>query len=229
MKKTQKTTRRNLPHILNAGATYFITSNLHGALPKKVLIELMQEYQQKVDVLKVTRPKNFKRKKAVLDRQYFKKYDEYLDQVITGPTYLAQPKIAEILQNQFHRYDGEYYDLLAFTIMSNHFHLLIDTSIQINSFEANPVFIPDDYIDLSKIMNRLKGVSARYCNLALKRKGIFWIQEYYDRIVRNDREKQHYLHYILQNPVKAGLTQNWKEFPYSYLKKGLWIKDELIY
>jgi REP element-mobilizing transposase RayT len=216
MKKAQKTTKRYLPHILSAGSVYFLTSSLDGSLPKFVLEKLKKEYHEKVNHLKRAKPNNYKLKINALEREYFKKFDEYLDKALYGPTYLADPEIANILKEQFHRFDGKYYHLVAYTIMSNHFHLLIDTSIQLEDLDVNLEYVPDDYVDLSKIVGRIKGASSRFANIALDRKGAFWLKEYFDRIVRNEKEEQYYVNYILQNPVKAGLVQKWDEYPYSF-------------
>ncbi len=136
MKKATKFSRRKLPHILSAGSIYFVTSNLKGTIPKSVLKSLSEDYHQKVNELIIAKPKNYKSKISLIQRLYFLKYDKYLDMALNGPTFLAQKEIAEILKEQFHRFDGKYYSLLAYTIMCNHFHLLIDTSIIIN--DANP-------------------------------------------------------------------------------------------
>lgn len=218
MKEAQKFTRRNLPHIQSAGATYFVTSCLFGALPLRVISELKEEYQRKLDEIKIIQPKNADRMISVLSNYYFKKYDAYLDEALNGPTYFDQPQIAALLKEQFHRFDGEFYDLVAFTIMPNHFHLLIDTSIQLEDETLEVSQVPDAYVNLSKIMFRIKGASARYCNMALKRKGTFWMEEYFDRIIRNENDQLYYINYIIQNPVKAGLVDNDRNFPHTYIK-----------
>lgn len=218
MKSAHKSTRRNLPHIQSAGATYFVTSSLFGALPVKVISELKEEFQRKLDEVKITQPENADRRIAVLNSHYFKKYDAYLDKALHGPTYFEQPQIAELLKEQFHRFDGEFYDLLAYTIMPNHFHLLIDTSVQLATEDLEMDEVPDSYVNLSKIMFRIKGASARYCNLALGRIGSFWMEEYFDRIVRNEKDQLYYLNYILQNSVEAGIVKKWVDFPHTFLK-----------
>lgn len=226
MKSAHKSTRRNLPHIQSAGATYFVTSSLYGTLPAKVISELKEEYQQKLEEIKITKPKNADRKMAVLTGHYLKKYDTYLDKALYGPTYLRDPEIAKLLREQFHRFDGEFYTLLAYTIMPNHFHLLIDTSIQLKTKDLDIAQVPDSYTNLSKIMFRIKGASARYCNMALKRKGAFWMEEYFDRMVRNEKDRCYYVNYILQNPVKAKIVKNWRDFPFTFVERT--IEEEIL-
>jgi putative transposase len=220
MKSAHKSTRRNLPHIQSAGATYFVTSSLFGALPVRVISELKEEYQRKLDEIKIIQPKNADWRIAVLTSHYFKKYDAYLDKALNGPTYFDQPQIAALLKEQFHRFDGEFYDLLAYTIMPNHFHILIDTSTQLEVEDLDMDQVPNNYADLSKIMFRIKGASARYCNLTLGRTGTFWMEEYFDRMVRNEKDQIYYQNYILQNPVKAGIVNKWVDFPHTFLKRS---------
>ena len=51
-----------------------------------------------------------------------------------GPTFFKQPEIAKIVADELHRFDKELYKLIAYSIMSNHVQILIDTSIQIPNF-----------------------------------------------------------------------------------------------
>lgn len=92
--------------------------------------------------------------------------------------------------------------------MSNHVHLLIDTSIQ----------TPDAKISLDKIMKRIKGPTAVYANRILNRRGRFWMLESYDHYIRDDNELSAIYYYILNNPVKAGLVEDWKDWKYTYPK-----------
>jgi hypothetical protein len=53
-------------------------------------------------------------------------------------------------------------------------------------------------------------------NRLLDRTGqVFWQEEYFDRIVRNDRQFPQIKRYIEGNPVTAGLAASPEEFPWS--------------
>ena len=41
-----------------------------------------------------------------------------------------------------------------------------------------------------------------------------WQKDYYDHIIRKDEDMNAQIRYILQNPVRAGLTDSWKKYPY---------------
>ena len=69
---------------------------------------------------------------------------------------------------------------------------------------------------ISKIMQGIKGVSAIKCNELLKRKGKFWQDESYDRLIRDEVELYFIIRYVLLNPVKAGLIDDWNEWKYTF-------------
>ena len=72
------------------------------------------------------------------------------------------------------------------------------------------------YHSLSSIMHSLKGHTAREGNLLLDRTGAFWEHESYDHYVRDDKELERIVAYVLNNPVKAGLAADWKAWPWNY-------------
>ena len=71
---------------------------------------------------------------------------------------------------------------------------------------------------VSKIMESLKGYTARKCNKALHRSGAFWQTESYDHVVRDGTEFDRIVNYVLNNPVKAGLVSEWQQWKWSYKK-----------
>ena len=76
--------------------------------------------------------------------------------------------------------------------------------------------IESDKPPLSAIMQSLKGYTARKINLPLGRSGTFWEEESYDHVVRDEAEFARIVSYVLNNPVKAGLVQDWQEWKWSY-------------
>ena len=68
---------------------------------------------------------------------------------------------------------------------------------------------------LSSIMHSLKAYTAKQVNAKLQRSGVVWMQESFDRIVRNEDELIEKWQYIRNNPVKRGLCQraeDWDAF-----------------
>ncbi len=101
--------------------------------------------------------------------------------------------------------------------MSNHIHILIDTQLQLNT-EYKDKQLDLNYIPLETIMKRIKGPTAIYSNRKLGRSGQFWARESYDIYIRNEKMMDNVIGYILDNPVKAGLVDDWRLYPGNYYK-----------
>jgi REP-associated tyrosine transposase len=160
--------RRNLPHLYDSEGIFFITFRLFDSIPLSALKKLPHKLND-MDFVK------FKR--------LFQKYDSILDSVNSGINLIKKKIPAEICRSALHHHDGKDYKLICYTIMPNHVHLVFE-------------LLPGNN-GISKIMQGIKGASARRCNIALKRNGKFWQDESYDRMVRNDIElyfiiKYHY-------------------------------------
>jgi putative transposase len=121
--------RRNLPHIHPKDATFFITFLLAGAIPISVLKRLND--QKNLNIKKIKQ--NFNEKKLVkeiynTEMQYFSEFDEYLDCESNGPIWLEEKVIAQIVADKMYALDGVRYKLITYTIMSNHIHVLFNTT-----------------------------------------------------------------------------------------------------
>jgi putative transposase len=132
--------------------------------------------------------------------QAFVWLDRRLDASRAGPMYLRQPEIAQIVLNSVRKGEQlEQYELVAYVVMPNHVHLLIW-----------PKIAPE------RLLKSLKGSTAREANRLLGRTGEpFWQKESYDHWVRNPVELEKIRAYIEANPVKAGLVQSARDFPWS--------------
>jgi putative transposase len=126
--------------------------------------------------------------------------DRFLDTTREGPMYLAQEPMARIVVASLRR--GEqlnHYDLGAYVVMSNHVHVLL---------------LPK--ISPSRLLQSLKGATAREANLILGRTGeTFWQAESYDHWVRDEKERQRIVAYIENNPVKAGMVTKAEDYRWS--------------
>lgn len=202
---------RNLPHRLPLGNKFFITTRLVDSVPieviqqfeleKQIAIKQIEENYSNLDERKVEIGKQWKRNFAI--------FDKYLDNYQGGHHWLKQSEIAEIVKESLHFWDKKRYDLIGFTIMSNHIHLLIDTW-DIENYDTS----------ITTIMQSIKRQTARQSNIILKREGRFWQNESYDHLVRNDKEFRNIINYIIQNSVKAGLVADWREYPYTFVNKN---------
>lgn len=200
--------KRNLPHIYPKGATFFITFRLKNSIPLEVLKKMRNK--KEVEILAIRQDKKLselEKKRAVYieEKRFFGKYDKVLEAYTANEDFLKNPEIAQIVAKKIHEYDGKYYDLIAYCIMPNHVHILIDTANYENT-------------SISQTMKLIKGGSAYLCNRKLQRKGHFWQDESYDHYVRNAKELENIIRYIVQNPVKAGLVEDWEKWEFTYWK-----------
>jgi len=203
---------RNLPHIHPLGAIFFITFRLAGSLPVEVIEHLRKEFKEEEQRLSdrlIGIERQIERSK--IPRKLFGRYDEWLDKMAHGPTWLRQAEIAQMVMDEIRHLDDSHYDLLAVCIMPNHVHLLVDLA---RFDDRNPSRYPSH---LSQTLHLLKGRTARYANQKLGRSGKFWQDESYDHFVRNGAELERILWYIINNPVKAGLVSDWRAWPYTYV------------
>jgi REP element-mobilizing transposase RayT len=77
-------------------------------------------------------------------------------------------------------------------------------------------------VSLPVLVRRVKGPAARSANQLLGRAGKpFWQEEYFDRLVRTEKEFSHIRRYIEWNPVTAALAAVPEEFPWSSAFAGL--------
>lgn len=208
--------RRNLPHFYRPNSTYFITFRLKDSIPIKVLKELREGKEFNRD---------FKSKadKYESDKKFFAEYDKILDKN-SEIQFLKNPIVAEIICNCLHFYDKKEYELICYTIMPNHVHLVFhllenekSNSADRNVCDTKNVTQPFQAVKIAKIMQSIKGFSAREANKILKRKGSFWQSESYDHIVRDEDELIRIIKYVIYNPVKAQLVENWEDWRFTYL------------
>jgi putative transposase len=213
--------KRNLPHLQPAGGTFFVTFRLYGSLPVIKLQQLREKFHaREKSILGLSKEIRTVRLVKV-KQEFFFAFDALLDKIDAGPLYLRNPKVAQIVVDQLQKFDGELYHLIAYCIMPNHVHLLIDTLPQNSAISGEEDGRNLELPSLQEIMKKIKGPTAIYCNRELKRKGKFWQRESYDRLIRNEKEMDNTIAYILDNPVKAGLVKRWSDYRWSYIDPRL--------
>ncbi|MCA8830738.1 REP-associated tyrosine transposase [Hymenobacter pini] len=189
--------QRNLPHILPAQEHIFITIRLAGSLPGAVVEQLREQWQRE------STPEELPEDSYVRQKRYFGRFDQLLDGHAYGPTWLRQPAIATLVQTALQYYTDRHYQLVCYCIMPNHVHVLL--------------LLPENAPPLVRTLQAFKSYTATQANKLLGRTGQFWQRESYDHVVRNLKELENIIRYILENPVKAGLVTDWQQWPYHYL------------
>ena len=176
--------RRRLPHLYAAGQSVFLTWRLHGSLA----------------------PNRCFPAASLTSGRAFAALDRLLDEAETGPFYLRQPAVADMIVDaiQYNAGTLRHYVWHAFVVMPNHVHLLVTPAVA-----------------LPKLTKSLKGITAKRANTILALTGSpFWQEESYDRLVRHEQEFESIRKYIEANPVRAGLVPEASEYRWSSAGKG---------
>lgn len=227
MRKPLKTEHtRKLPHFHRVGATFFITTHLYGSIPFDVLKKLQLKRDKLIEEEREKDSADKDKQIYMIRRAYFQEYDQLLDACLNSPTHLANPKVAEVVEAELRKYDQQYYNLVSFTLMPNHLHVILDFSIQVKNI------VPFDlelYTNVSDVMNKIKGSSSFKANKIIGNTGNpFWAISYYDRYIRNTNHYLGAVNYTINNVVKAKIANHWMDHPFTWLNPE-YQKLELIF
>ena len=84
-------------------------------------------------------------------------------------------------------FHGQRYDLCAFVVMDNHVHLVVQ---------------PHEGQKLERIVQSWKSFTAKALIRSSGRSAPVWQDEYYDRVIRDERELLEKVNYVLDNPFR---------------------------
>ena len=163
--------RGYLPHFDSPGLHQFITYRLADALPAS----RRHEWQALLQV-----EDNFQR---------IQKLEAYID-LGHGEFLLRDGQVAALVQVNLLHFDEKTYRLIAWCIMPNHVHALIE-------MRETP---------LAEVLGSWKSYTSKRANRMLGRTGQFWQEEYFDRYMRDEEHLREVIHYIENNPVSARLV-----------------------
>jgi putative transposase len=178
--------RRRLPHVYESERPVFLTGRLHGSLP----------------------PNRCFPATTLSSGKAFAVLDQLLDQARSGPLYLRQPALADMIVEAIHYNANKlgHYVWHAFAVMPNHVHLLVTPGVA-----------------LPKLTKSLKGITAKRANARLALTGRpFWQEESYDHMVRDEPEFERIRNYLEENPVRAGLVQDASQYRWSSAASATW-------
>jgi putative transposase len=169
---------RRLPHFHPENAYLFLTWRLWGSLPSGTDSSVYASAGHA-----------------------FLAQDRALDRRASGPLWLKDPRIADLVARAIVIGEGDrrFYELVAWVVMPNHVHLLILPRVAV-----------------AILMRWLKGSTARRANQILARTGQpFWQDESYDHYLRDVRQMERTIAYIEENPVSAGLAPSPEKWSWS--------------
>jgi len=181
--------RGYLPHLDQPGLVQFITFRLYDSIPAHVMESWRSELQCELS-LPATDPRVVELRKRIAE----------FEDAGHGACYLRDERIAELVQDALLQFDGERYRVLEWAIMPNHVHVLIET-------------LPG--YRLGDIVHSWKSFTAKEANRILSRSGEFWMRDYFDRFIRDEKHLASVREYVRNNPVKAGLVEKPEDWPWS--------------
>ncbi len=168
--------RGYLPHFDSPECIQHIVFRTVGSLPRHIANEISGTAEQRRKI-----------------------YDELLDLSPSGHVLTFKNAADIVVQTLLYHHETKY-RLIAWCVMPNHVHVLIETQLGFR---------------LGDIVREWKTFSARQINLSLERKGPLWADDYFDRMIRNEDQYYEVLFYIEQNPVKAKLVLKPELWPWS--------------
>jgi len=181
--------RGYLPHIHADGSVHAIAFRLHDSVPASEIERWRAEIE--------SGPRTSIG--ISIDRQLRQRIERYAD-AGHGACWLAQAEVARIVEDALLHGDDERYRLIAWCVMPNHVHVVID---------------PRAGWRLSTILHTWKSFTATSANRVLRRRGAFWMREYFDRYIRDSDHLFRVVRYVEQNPVTAGLCCSAQAWPWS--------------
>ncbi|HEY9751882.1 MAG TPA: transposase [Coleofasciculaceae cyanobacterium] len=198
---TRRSWRKRLPHFDVPGLIQHITFHLADSLPRAAIERMQQELAAMPE--------------AERDGARRQRIQALLDSGL-GSCVLREAACAQIVQDSLLFGDGDRYHLLAWVVMPNHVHVLIE---QIPGWPMAKV-VQSWKRHTSRQIHRLGSSSCTRpdadCKSAIPGKvPPLWQRDYWDRFIRNDRHFQIAKHYIENNPVAAGLAASPEAWPWS--------------
>jgi putative transposase len=181
--------RGYIPHFDEPGCVQVITIRLHDAVPES-LIELWKTELNWIEKISASDPRQI---------ALWKKIDKYEDTGY-GACWLRDDRIAAMVQSALLYFDGERYRILAWCIMPNHIHVIVEI------FKNHR---------MEDILHSWKSYTAHEANKILHHTGQFWFREYFDREIRNAEHLENAVGYVENNPVKAGIAKTKEEWKWS--------------
>ena len=180
-------TEQTLPHWVQPGASYFFTFRMADSVPQELLKEWMRQRAAWLE----HHPYPWKEVEALEYAERFSKRREAWLEEGYGSCALRDPEVRKHVEQALTKFDGLRLDLDCAVIMPNHVHLLLRPGADENIF---------------KLIGGMKGASARVCNIQLGRAPqAFWMEDSFNRIVRDYDELMAFRDYIRANPAKAKL------------------------
>jgi putative transposase len=185
--------RGYIPHFDKPQLIQFITLRLCDAVPKAIIAQWKEELSWMGKV-------SARDPRQVVLRKRIEKYED----AGYGACWLRDRRVAGLVEQTLLHYDGKRYRVIAWCIMPNHVHVIVEVQVKYT---------------LSEILHTWKSYIAHKANKLLNRSGAFWFREYHDRFIRDAEHLAAAVKYVETNPVKARLVTKKEEWEWSSASK----------
>ncbi len=199
--------KRYLPHYQPLDSVFFITYRIKQVVPSFIYENLKRRHHVFNMQNICLSADSYRLEKSKFDLRQFEYFDQQIGKLKILHYTLIQPEVAWIISSSLHYRHKIEYHLICYCIMPNHVHILIKPLIQTGGIPYS----------LTRIIKNHKSVTAKMANRNLNRSGPFWQAGFYDRCIRNEKDYENVISYILNNPVKAGLITNWKDWKHTWI------------
>lgn len=162
--------QRNLPHWKQEGKLYFLTWRLADSLPQEQLAQLDADRAAWVRRHGTALVRHLS--PALREEWYnlfHRRVQRWLDAGY-GSCVLKHPEAMRIMVDSLHFFEGQRYRLGSFAIAGNHVHVLVAPLVG---------------IDLSDVLHSWKSFTGNAINKAIGQRGRLWMDENFDRLVRD--------------------------------------------
>lgn len=186
------TTRRNLPHWQQDGKLYFVTWRLADSLPKEALAQLDSDRAAWVRRHGNTLVRHLS--PALREEWYnlfHRRVQRWLDAGY-GSCVLQRAEASRTMIDALKFFDGQRYRLGSFAIAGIHVHVLV---------------APMPGIDLSDALHSWKSFTANAINKDTGKRGRFWMDENFDRLVRDDEHLERIEAYIARHERQGAYVE----------------------
>ena len=147
------------------------------------------------------------------------KLEGYLDRGV-GKCHLRNPRIARLTEESLLHFRNERYELLAWCVMANHVHVLVDVwetplGKMVQSWKRH--IATDAEPILTERRSPTRRVSANHTNAPAQRAALQtlrWEREYWDTFMRDEQQERTAIRYLESNPLKAKLCRAPEEWPF---------------
>lgn len=203
--------RANLPHFQQPGQAYFVTWNLQDAIPAKAL----KDYTDKLAQIRINIDFSVNSKQSaeqitekkleynILRKKMLKAYEDLLHLKNKGVVDLSKAENTIIVQNALCYWKGIKLKNYAICVMPNHVHWVMELYNKDKNGKA---------VWLDDILKSVRQFSATQINQLEHISGKLWQKESWDTTIRDDRHLYEAIEYTRNNPVVAGLVEDWKDW-----------------